>query len=275
MEDNNQNKGTKDEEVLDASQNKLLWVVGAVILLVVGLFGLKMLLSPAQDYRVTLVDAPKEITTTGVGTFTWKVDGPPSTIKTTEVLLGQESNPGDLGKEVKPSDTKYTETLKDFADGNYGVPLQFVGNVALSKTGKYYYRVYAQVKDKNYWTDEYTLDVNIPTASISLVNAPPEVTLGGVGTFTWSVDGPPTTITHTAIYYGLESTSGVLGKDVKTSDTKYTNYSKEFADGKYNVPLRFVGNTPKLNTDGTYYFRVHAIIDGENYWTDEKTFEVK
>lgn len=275
MEEDKQKKNSHEEEVLDASQNKLLWIIGGVILLVVGLFGLKMLLSPAQDYRITLVDAPKDVTTTGVATFTWKIDGPPATINKTEVYLGQESVPGELGKDVKPTDTKYTEILKDFSDGNYGIPLQFVGNMGLSKPGKYYYRLYASVKDKNYWTDEYTIDVTLPTYKAFLVDGTKEVTVGGVATFTWRVDGTPTTIVHTAVHYGLVSTPGTFGKDAKPEDTKYTDMVKEFANGKFNIPLQFVGNTSKLNTAGTYYFRVHALINGENYWGDEGTFEVK
>ncbi|MBI2617570.1 hypothetical protein HYW55_05515 [Candidatus Gottesmanbacteria bacterium] len=275
MENDKDRKETQETEVLDASQNKVLWIIGAVILLVVGLFGLKMLLSPAQDYRVSLVDAPKDVTTTVPATFTWKVEGPPTTINKTEVYLGQESTPGELGKEVQPSDTKYTEILKDFSNGNYAVPLTFVGNVSLTQTGKYYYRVYAFIKDKHYWTDEYSLDVSVPGYKVSLVDSPKEVGVGSVVTFTWTVDGPPTTIPHTSVHFGTKSNPGVLGKNVKPDDTTYEDLVTEFSNGKYNIPLRFVGNTPKFTTAGTYYYRVHAIINGENYWGDEQTLEVK
>src|SRR3989338_8482401 len=84
-----------------------VWIVGALILLVAGRFGFRMLIAPFQEYRLTLIDAPKEVNSGSVATFTWRIDGPPNTINHTAVHLGTTSNPGELGKEVKPADTRY------------------------------------------------------------------------------------------------------------------------------------------------------------------------
>jgi len=170
-EENKENHEEKKSEVAadgDITTNKYVWIVGAVILLVAGWFGLKALLGPSENYKVTLVDAPKEVVKDGVATFTWRVDGPPVLIHHTSVHMGKESQPGDLGKDVKPADTKYIDFVKDFAQGDYNIPLQFVGNLQMTDAGTYYYRVHAIVNDKNYWTDEYTFEVKpevaIPTA---------------------------------------------------------------------------------------------------------------
>lgn len=143
----------------DIFQSKYVWIVGALLLVVAVWFSFKMLLGSGIDYTVTLVDAPKEMQAGGVTTFTWRVDGPPTTIEHTSVYMGKTSNPGELDKKVKPSDTVYTDFIKDFDKGNYNIPLQFVGNIKLVDPGKYYFRVQASVKDKNYWSDEYTFDV--------------------------------------------------------------------------------------------------------------------
>jgi hypothetical protein len=139
--------------------NKYLWIIGAVLLIVFGYIGMKAVSSSFEDYKLTLVSAPSDVKAGGVTTFTWKIDGPPTTIYHTAVYFGKQSVAGALGKEIHPADTKYNEILPDFNFGKYGIPLQFIGNIKLSTSGKYYYRLHALIKDKNYWSEEYTLDV--------------------------------------------------------------------------------------------------------------------
>lgn len=266
-------KKTEDTSV-SPSQNIYIWIVAAILLLIGGWFGWNMLFGGGGEYTVTLVDAPK-VATIGAATFTWRVDGPPAVIPNTEVYFGQVSNPGELGKDVLPSDTKYTDFVKDFADGKYNVPLQFVGNTAgMTTAGTYYFRVHATINKNNYWTDEYTLEVKKPDYSVSLLNYPKDVTVKTLAAFTWRVDGPQaTTINHTSIHFGTESSPGELGKEVKPADTTYTDLVKDFVEGKYNIPLQFVGNV-KFTKLGTYYLRAHAIVNDQNFWTQEYSLEV-
>lgn len=264
----------KENININFSGNKYLWIIGAVILLVAIWFGSKAIMTSFEGYKVTLIDAPKEVSVGNVATFTWRVDGPPTTINTTSVYFGTASNPGELEKNVKPADTQYTDFVKDFADGKYDVPLQFIGNVRVDKVGKYYFRVHAEAKSKHYWSEEYTFDVKPSDYKISVVAQPKDVAAGTMATFTWRIEGPPTTINQTAVYLGTISNPGSLGKEIKPTDTKYEEASKDFLNGKYNIPLQFVGNH-KIKAAETYFFRIHALIDGKNYWTDESSFEVK
>lgn len=250
-----------------------VWVIGALLLLVGGWFGFKMLIAPFAEYRITLVDGPKEAMVGVNATFTWRVDGPATTINHTSVHFGSASNPGELGKEVKPADTRYTDLIKDFANGNYSIPLQFVGNIQLAAPGTYYYRVHAAVKDKNYWSPEYTIEVKPAAYAIKLIDGPKEIGAGDVATFTWRLDGPPTKINHTSVHFGTTSNPGVLDKKTAPADTSYEDLVKDFASGTFDVPLLYVGNA-KIATAGAYFYRAHAIINGEHYWTDEQQLTV-
>ena len=256
------------------SKNTYIWIIAAVIFLIGGWLGIKYLIDSTAEYKVTLVDAPKEVLSGNVTTFTWRVDGPNTSISHTSVHFGSVSTTGELGKDVKPEDTKYTEMVQDFADGKFDIPLQFVGNTRVPGPGKYYFRVHATVRGKQYWTDEYTFEVKPADYTVSLLDAQKEVEAGKVTTFTWRVDGNPTTIAHTSVHYGRTSLPGEFGKEVKPADAPYTDLIKDFASGKYNIPLQFVGNT-KILSAGTYYYRAHAIINEANYWTSEYTLEVK
>ncbi len=257
-----------------ALPNKYLMLAGGIIVLVLLWVAIKAIFSPIEKFKLTLVNAPSEVAAGAITTFTWRIDGPPTKIHHTSVYLGTTSNPGDLGKDIKAADTKYTEYVKDFADGDYDVPLLYVGNITLSNPGKYYYRVHAVIKDKDYWSDEYSLEVQPSSYRLSLISVPEEVTAGKIMTFTWRIDGPPIIINHTAVYFGLESNPGDLGEKVKPSDTEYTDYTKEFSDSKSNVPLQYIGNV-KIASPGAYFFRVYADIDGKNFWTKEGQFEAK
>jgi hypothetical protein len=211
-----------------------------------------------------------------VGTFTWRVDGAPTTITSTTVRLGGTSNPGELNKETKPGDTSYTETLSDFANGKYNIPLQFVGNLKAPTTvGTYYYRVHALIDGKNYWSPEGVVEVKPGDWKISVLNAPKTAIAGKVTTFTWRVEGPVTEIPSTSVYFGKTSTVGDLAKTVDPQTTTYTtDMIKDFANGKYTVPLTFVGNI-QIATAGSYFYRVHALVNGQHIWGPESVIDVK
>ncbi|OGG03973.1 hypothetical protein A2W14_05940 [Candidatus Gottesmanbacteria bacterium RBG_16_37_8] len=258
----------------DLAGNKLIWIAGAIILLIAGWFGLRAIFASMESYRVTLVDAPKEVSANSTATFTWRVDGPATTINHTAVHLGTTSQTGELGKDVKPENTPYNHIVQDFANGNFNIPLQFVGNIGLGNPGTYYYRVHAEVKGKNYWSDEYSLEVKVPEYKVVILNTPTEVVEDATFAFTWRIDGLATTINSTSIYYGTASSPGELAKDVKPEDTKYTGFVKDFAKGNYNIPLQFVGNAVIASPE-TYYLRGYALINNQNYWTEERVLEVK
>src|SRR3989344_9304884 len=131
---------------IDLSGNKLIWIIGAIVLLVAGYFGLKAIFASMENYRLTLVDAPKEVSAGQTATFTWRIDGPPTTINHTSVHLGTTSQPGELASDVKPENTPYKLNVQDFANGNYNIPLQFIGNIMIDTPGAYYYRVHATIK---------------------------------------------------------------------------------------------------------------------------------
>ena len=162
----------------------------------------------------------------------------------------------------------------DFAKGNFNIPLQFVGNIVLDTPGTYFYRVHATIKNKEYWSEEYSLDVKVQDYKVTVIDGPKEVVEDQIFSFTWRVDGVPATINHTSVHYGTVSNPGVLGKDVAPDATEYADLVKDFAKGSFNVPLQFVGNT-SITKPGTYYYRGHAIINEQNYWTDENTLVVK
>ena len=254
--------------------NKLVWLAGAIVLLIAGWFGLRAIFGSMESYKVSLIDAPNEVNTGSNATFTWRVDGqPPTTINHTAVHLGTVSQTGELGKDVTPENTQYSQFTPEFVNGKYDIPLQFVGNIMLNTPGVLYFRVHALVKDKHYWSDEYSLEVKQLEYKVMLIDAPTQGVMDQVLTFTWDVTGVPTTINHTSVHFGTESTPGDLGKNVAPDATKYDDLIKYFANQSNPIPFRFIGNHT-FDEAGTYYFRAHAIINGEHFWTEEKTLEV-
>ena len=140
--------------------NKYLWIVGAILLLVFGYMAMRMVSSSFDDYKLTLVNALNDAKAGSPVTYTWKIDGPQSSIYHTAIYFGQESVPGEIGKDVAPVETKYDKaSLVDFNYGKYKIPLQFIGNIKFGTTGKYYYRLHALIKDKNFWSEEYSIEI--------------------------------------------------------------------------------------------------------------------
>jgi hypothetical protein len=167
------------------------------------------------------------------------------------------------------------DRLSDFLDGEYHIPLQFVGNIRIGSPGTYFARAYSLIDGKNYWSDEQSFIVKeIPRNKISMIGYPQKVKTGENASFTWEITGPQTTTGYTVIVGGKQSKSGNLDESVELSLTPYSVLVKEFIGGSYNVPLRFVGNTVFTET-GTYYLRAFSSINNKNIWSEEFSMNVE
>ncbi len=106
---------------------------------------------------------------------------------------------------------------------------------------------------------------------ITATTAPDSGTAGEKIEFNWEITAEGGTIaTSTSVRYGTESTQGVLGKDVAPANTTYASSTKAYVSAP--LPYRF---TSALWTGSrTLYYRFHAVINGENYWSDEYSITV-
>lgn len=228
-------------------------------------------------YKITFIDSPIEFMEGGQVSFTWSIDGPSRTIHKSVVYFGTMDTPGILTNDVAPADTKYTDSVKDFIAGDFVVPIKFVGNAVIAKPGKYYVRVYALIGSDNYWSEERMFTVKplpIPGYETNLVNYPQKVKLNENSAFTWEITGPQAITGFTAIVGAKESKSGKLDETVDLTKTPYKVLVKDFTNGAYAIPLRYIGNTI-MPEYGTYYIRALAIINGKNIWSDEYTLSVQ
>jgi hypothetical protein len=104
--------------------------------------------------------------------------------------------------------------------------------------------------------------------AVRVVDPPATATVGESLTWRWEVTGPDgAAIPHTAIHYGNES--------VPSNPTPAS-----YAEGT-NAPGYYTGTAPQQFTHevtfeeaGTIYYRAHAVVGGENAWTDELTISV-
>lgn len=230
---------------------------------------------PTQVPLVTVIDGPGSLVEEDIASFTWYVDAPPTTIRTTTIYYGTTSDPGVLVTQAAPDQTQYARALQDFMDGTYGIPLRFVGSTLISGSGTYYYRGYARIGDKHYWSAERNFVVTPkPKHDISVSNYPSVVASGENAAFTWDISGPTATIGFTAVVGGKISKSGKLEAIVDLPQTPYTILTQDFNSGSFAVPLRFIGNA-RIPNPGVYYFRALAFIDGKNIWSPEYSFTVQ
>jgi hypothetical protein len=230
--------------------------------------------TPIED-KLFFLDLTKEITENGQATFTWSIEGLPKTINKTTIYYGTTSTPGKFGKDVDPQDTEYKNNVKDFLEGNYNVPMRFIGNTVIDIPGTYYARAYAYIKGENIWSDEKVFIVNkIPKHDIRIISYPEKVKKGENVTITWEILGPETTTGFTTIVISKVSKPGTLDETIVIPQTPYTIFIKDFTNGTFFVPYRFIGNG-SISESGTYYFRALAFVNNKNIWSDEQTFTVE
>ena len=91
---------------------------------------------------------------------------------------------------------------------------------------------------------------------------------------TWNIKSPVMKILHTAVHYDYTSHPGTLGKDVTPEQAGYPMLTTEFAAGNFTVPRTFQAQILP-DKEGTLHLRAHTLINGGNYWTEERKAEIK
>jgi len=228
-----------------------------------------------DNFSVSIEEYTHEIDEGGNVTFYWLVNGRPTTIKTTAVYFGKDSTPGNLTVDTAPIDTKYTDAQRDFINGNYNIPLKFIGYSKIIDPGIYYARAYARIGNNFYWSEEKSFLVkSMPKHDIKIVSYPQSVKSSIGMAFTWEITGPRTKTDYTTIVGSKESKSGILNETVDLNQTPYKILTKDFIGGSYDIPLRFVGNSVAPEA-GFYYIRALAIVNGKYIWSEEQTMAVE
>ncbi|MBI2145600.1 hypothetical protein HYU18_04750 [Candidatus Woesearchaeota archaeon] len=110
---------------------------------------------------------------------------------------------------------------------------------------------------------------NQAAASVVLKSAPKIAATGTEFSVSWGITGEPGTTSHTAVHYGRQSVP-----DPK-APSDYPFASHIFCTGSpCKVPNSFSAPIT-IPDEGTYYYRAHAIVGGENIWSDERTIAVE
>lgn len=104
-----------------------------------------------------------------------------------------------------------------------------------------------------------------PGYSVEVLSAPAAAAAGKSFEVSWRVNSPvQKNIPHTAIHYGPDS---------KSEPLTLTSYPSLTPVQNGTIPADFSTNIT-ISRTGIIYFRAHAIIDGTNYWSDEKMIAV-
>lgn len=114
-----------------------------------------------------------------------------------------------------------------------------------------------------------------PQYSLESIDYPTSVKAGEEFTVSWKVNtNTPTTIKHTAVHYTAKSNPGEYTLDVTPANSGYTSLTADYASGNFTIPNTFSVKV-KTSDAGKLYFRMHAIIDENNYWTPEYSITVE
>ncbi|VVC04628.1 Uncharacterised protein [Candidatus Burarchaeum australiense] len=127
-----------------------------------------------------------------------------------------------------------------------------------------YLRAMAVVDGRTYWTDEVKVPVlAVPlNLSVRITGAPNDVNAYVPFEVNWSVDSnKPKQVSLMELRYGIQS----------APVPDITSYPESILvlpeDGL--VPGSFSANVPAQLFQGLVYFRVHLVVDGQDYWSDE------
>ncbi len=121
-------------------------------------------------------------------------------------------------------------------------------------------------------TGQQTTEQPEESVSVAITSAPSSARVGDKITFSWGVEGPSTTIPHTAVHYDYAPHSNVF-EGTTPQGSGYPQFTQDFAQGQFNIPRTFTASITAEKA-GTLYYRGHAIVNGEQYWTEEKSIYI-
>lgn len=104
--------------------------------------------------------------------------------------------------------------------------------------------------------------------SISFVDVPAEVLIGKAIEVKWHVGGSGTT-SHTAVHYSTKSKASIA--EPTTQD--YQGFQPKDANAGASLPGDFSA-VIQFDEPITIYVRAHAVVNGENVWTEEKSVKI-
>lgn len=113
------------------------------------------------EYSISLVDYPSSVKVGEEFTVSWRVSSNTlTTISHTAVHYDTASHPGNFGIDVPPN-AGYNSLAGNFISSNFSIadPETFSAKMKIDDPGKVYFRSHAIIDGKNYWTQEYMIDV--------------------------------------------------------------------------------------------------------------------
>jgi len=110
---------------------------------------------------------------------------------------------------------------------------------------------------------------------IMFIDLPASIKANSKSVVTWKIESNlQKNISHTAMHYGSKSVPEELSTDVAPANSGYPSFTPEYASSSNKIPNEF-NTVVVLANKGTIYARAHVIVDGKNYWSDEKSIQVE
>ncbi len=228
--------------------------------------------------QVTFESAPDLATTGQELTMSWKISGSAATTPHTAIHYGTVSVPEPKG----PQDYAKATTFQ-CQTTPCSIPNSFSSQLRIDEPGTYYYRAHAIIDGKNVWSEEKTITIEAikqaaaPTAKPATKKTEPRITVTSSPTLagtnqpislSWKIESESATTAHTAVHYGPSSVANPAGPQDYPFSSDFICTSKPCT-----IPRAFQAKISITET-GTYYYRAHAIIDGKNVWSEEKTIAI-
>jgi len=213
----------------------------------------------AKAVSVSITEGPTNVQVGKLFTVKWHVVGPSgSATNDSRIYYDVVSHAGTFASGVTPKTSGY----KSFTPAQPGaMPADFSADIAPGPAGStLFYRAFAQVDGLYYWSDEYQLKEVVAAPTVAITASPADAAGTSSVNVAWKVEGGlPGSIGSTYLEWGILS-----GK-----------YTSQTTAQTGTSPMAFSTALTAPSAPNTVYFRVHAMVDGTDYTTDEKYILVK
>ena len=140
-----------------------------------------------------------------------------------------------------------------------------IGAIAVIAILGAYFLTSNQMRAPGGTTSTLTQTTQQAAQTITLVQAPTNAKVAIPVTVSWRIDSSvQKNIAHTAVHYSTKS----IANPQSVADYQFvTDIQSGTIPNTYSAQMILV-------PAGTYYYRAHAIVDGQNIWSEEKMIAV-
>ena len=220
---------------------------------------------PAEpSVSISMTNSPQSAESGSPFQVSWRIDGPATAISNTAIYYSYGPYPGNFGTSETPASSGYGNVAQSSAV-NMTIPGTFMAGITPAGEGMLYFRAYALVGGKNYWTPEMSV-------AVSAAPSPPAAQPPGTIQYVVQADDSGFYVNGSPIYSISVAQGTPVSIDLSVLTQNVYHGGLQFRGGGYDTGPVAPGSSATVSFNASNSFTLTSYWPNTN--TAKKTLQV-